>query len=93
MNLYDFEWTEKIIEVMVELNVLKEEKHLVQKKSSIRLFATAKYDWNLFSKVIIKIKSKPQSDQSIIRANEANSELSKSRFTFFLKHKNTLPVN
>lgn len=69
MNLYDFEWTEKMIEVMVELNVLKEEKHLVQKKSSIRLFATTKYDWNLFPKVIIKIKSKPQSDQAIIRAN------------------------
>jgi hypothetical protein len=69
MNLYDRELTEKMIEVMVELNVLKEEKHLVQKKSSIRLFATAKYDWNLFPKVIIKINLKPQCDQSKNRAN------------------------
>ena len=56
MNLYDFEWTEKMIEAMIGLNVLKEEKHLVQKKSSMRVFATSKYDWSIFPKVIIKIK-------------------------------------
>lgn len=63
---------EPMIEVMINLNVLKEEKVTLKHKSTKRLSATTKYDWNIFPKVIVKVKLKIPSENPNKITNEGN---------------------